>query len=513
MKIKGTDKALIEEVKEEMSVEFALSEFIDSGFDYAKTRIDVVFNEEENYVKCMNDGVPMEGINDYVGNFQSHLKQEVSKKNLISTFGKGTKKAFLKLGDAKNGSTLGIYAKHNDKNITTQAALNMKIKKNNEECFDVKYLEISPNNSFIPYTQGTCMAIQNLEKDSWSTIHGIKEETGERRNDYYRIIRYCTEHYGLVSYKNKIDLYLNGNKIVFEDPCYIINLGEKINKDGCYLINGICYWVQTYKCNNAKTKSEVKFKVVYTFIPRMTYSNNMLTKLTSERAYEAYSGYYTYYGNRLMDNGGNFRKFFTKSPSKLTTGGCDRIRVAIFIDNNNEFFGLNSTKSQGIKPFKDNDNFTNFKINGIPLYTIMRQDIMSFAQLNDYDKKDSILKTITINDLKKVCKSYSVTKKKIKDTVHTNKEVDKIFVTTNVGNNELNDKFNDEDIMSAPNEDDLTKIIDNCSYITKRERILLYSVLWTSQLKKRATSEEFINNALKEIKDYGGHTNTSNEAA
>lgn len=94
MKIKGTDKALIEEVKEEMSVEFALSEFIDSGFDYAKTRIDVVFNEEENYVKCMNDGVPMEGINDYVGNFQSHLKQEVSKKNLISTFGKGTKKLF-----------------------------------------------------------------------------------------------------------------------------------------------------------------------------------------------------------------------------------------------------------------------------------------------------------------------------------------------------------------------------------------------------------------------------------
>ena len=72
-----------------------------------------------------------------------------------------------------------------------------------------------------------------------------------------------------------------------------------------------------------------------------------------------------------MDNGGNFRKFFTKSPSKLTTGGCDRIRVAIFIDNNNEFFGLNTTKSQGIKPFKDNDNFTNFKINGIPLYTIM----------------------------------------------------------------------------------------------------------------------------------------------
>ena len=138
---------------------------------------------------------------------------------------------------------------------------------------------------------------------------------------------------------------------------------------------------------------------------------------------------------------------------------------------------------------------------------------MFFVQLNDYDKKDSILKTITINDLKKVCKSYSVTKKKIKDTVHTNKEVDKIFVTTNVGNNELNDKFNDEDIMSAPNEDDLTKIIDNCSYITKRERILLYSVLWTSQLKKRATSEEFINNALKEIKDYGGHTNTSNEAA
>ena len=42
---------------------------------------------------------------------------------------------------------------------------------------------------------------------------------------------------------------------------------------------------------------------------------------------------------------------------------------------------------------------------------------------------------------------------------------------------------------------------------------LLYSVLNTSQLKKRATSEEFINNALKEIEKYEKRTISTTEAA
>lgn len=502
MRINGTDKALIEEVKEEMNVESALSEFIDSGFDYAKSRIDVFLNEEENCIKCMNDGTPMKNINKYVDYFHAHMAQDVMKKNLISTFGKGTKKAFLKLGDAKNGSVMNIYAKDKDVNIVEHASLSMRINKNGGDCFNVEHVEVLKGSNVIPYTEGTCMEIQNVENKCWQAIHGINEETGERRDDYYRTMRYCKEHYGLISSKNNIDLYINGEKVDFEDPCFIIKLGENINKDGVYIIDGICFWVQTYKCRDRKTKKDVKIKFVYTYIPRMTYSNKEFSKMKHERTFEEYSGYYTYYRNRLMDNGGNFRKFFAKSPSKLTTGGCDRIRIAIFVDGNEEFFGITSTKSEGIKPFKDNDNFTNYKIDGTTLYTVVRQDVMSFALLNDYDKKDSQAKSFTVDDLKKVCKTYTSSKKEVKDTVHTNEEVSKIFNTVT--------EYNVNEFVSRSINDVLAEKIDTCPYITQREKDLLYYILYVSQLKKRLSPEEIINNALNEIKKYERHTISAN---
>lgn len=517
MNVKGIEKALIEEIKEEMNVESALSEFIDSGFDYANTRIDIVLDEENNYIKCSNDGIPMKEINQYVDYFHAHLNQNTEKKNLISTFGKGTKKAFLKLGDAKLGSTLNIYAKNKEYgNFIQHASLSMKFKKY-DECFNVKHVEIenSIDNSIIPYTQGTCMAIQNLDNCVWSAIHGV-DENGNIRNDYYNLIKYCKEHYALIAKKNNIDLYINGVKIIFEDPCYIINLGDKINKDGCYVVNGICYWVHTYRPNDKKTKESVKFKMVYTFIPRIT-----MPQIENDKGYEMSSGYYTYYNNRLMDNGGNYRQFFNpfKGSSAFTTGGCDRIRIAIFTDKNEKFFKITSTKSNGIEPFRSNENFSVFKINGYSMYTILKEDLLSFIRLNKEDRKDKDVnkpKDIDFKLLKECSQTLSDTKKRIKIEIFSKKK--KEDVNDEGGENKT--PINIDDVMSAPIEDDLAKKIDSLTipslelpYFTQMVKDLLYSVLNTSQRKKRATSEEFINSAIKEIEKYEKRTISTPEAA
>lgn len=517
MKLKGIEKALIEEVKDEMNVESALSEFIDSGFDYANTRIDIILDEKNNYIKCMNDGIPMKEINKYVDYFHAHIQQNSERKNLISTFGKGTKKAFLKLGDAKLGSTLNVYAKDKDyENFIEHASISMKFEKY-DDCFNVKHIDIEKtrDNSIIPYTQGTCMEIQNLDNCVWAAIHGVNEN-GEIRNDYYKIIKFCKERYALIAKKNNIDLYINSNKIIFEDPCYIINLGDKIKKDGCYVVNGICYWVHTYKPINIKTEEKVKFKMVYTFIPRITMS-----EIQNDKGYEMLSGYYTYYGNRLMDNGGNYRTFLGgfKGSSVLTTGGCDRIRIAIFTDKNEKFFKITSTKSNGIEPFQNNENFSNFKINRYSMYTILKEDLLSFIRLNVEDRKDkndSKPKHIDFNLLKECSQTLSDTKKKIKVENFSKKKKE------NVINEGIENKapVNIDDVISAPIEDDLAKKIDSFTipslelpYLTQMVKDLLYSVLNTSQLKKRATSEEFINNALKEIEKYEKRTISTTEAA
>ncbi len=474
--MKGIDKALIEEIKEGMSIESAMSELPDCGFDFGRRRIDIILNEEENYIRCMNDGVPMRNINDFLDRFKAHLKQSVKRKELISTFGKGTKKAFIRLGDARTGSIFNIYAKDKDVNAVEHGALNMKYKRNGE-CFDVKHVSILKDMGIIPYPQGTCHELINPEPEVWGMLHGL-DENGEPRHDYGAFINYCKEHYGLIAYKNNIDLYVNGEKIEFEDPCYLKNLGDKIKKDGTYVINGICYWVHTYTAHNKIDGKDVKFKVVYVFIPRIT-----MPRMKNIKGFEQYSGYYTYYSNRLMDNGGNYRKFFNRPPSNITTGGCDRIRIAIFTDKNESFFKITSTKANGIEPFQYNENFTTYKSSGFTLYSILRNDLISFLRMNNNDRDGGTIKEINFGLLKEVSRSLTDTKKRVVSTI-------------------FSPKINPDELTLKIIEDELGKKIDNCPNITQRERDILYSVLRTSQLKKRASSTEFIDNALKEIEKY-----------
>ena len=506
--MKGIQKSFIEEVKERMTVESALTEFIDNGFDHAKSRIDIIINQDENQITCMNDGKPMSKIGEYVSNFTTHIKQNSSnkKQKQISKFGKGSKKAFIKLGDSKKGSTLDIFTKDKEWNAVQHASIIMKECKK-EDCFTEIYPEIEKNTSLIPYEEGTCMTIKNIEDSNWSIIHGVDEKHGDIRNDYYQLINYCQEHYGLVSKINQIDLYINGNKIDFEDPCLLNNLGDNVNKDGHYVINGICYWVHTYKCTNNKTKETVKFKTVYTFIPRKTVSDEDMPR---KKGYEMYAGYYTYFGNRLMDNGGNYRKFFNRCESKLTTGGCDRTRIAIFCDKNEAFFKITSTKAEGIEPIKNNENFSKYKINGYPMCSILKNDLLSFVRLNEFDRKGKIIKELTVKDVKAFAQTYSVTKTPIKRGLLTNKEIEQVYNTTDG----KQDKIKIEDILKeAAKTDDIASEIDANMILTVREKEILYELLRCSGNKKNKM-EFYIKKILKLFDTkYGETTALKNEAA
>lgn len=505
--MKGTQKVLIEEVKERMSVKSAITEFIDNSFDHARTRIDIIIDQNSNTIKCMNDGIPMSGINNYVSNFTSHIEQ-THKKNQISKFGKGSKKAFIKLGDSKNGSILHIYSKDKDYNKIQYASITMKEKKN-DECFEESYVDFIKDTSVIPYNEGTCMVIQNVDKAIWTDIHGMNEDDGSERNDYNNLISYCKEHYGLVAYTNKVELYVNNVKIEFEDPCLLLNLGNNINKDGCYLIDGICYWVHTYICKNATTKENAKFKTVYAYIPRMRLSDKEMPR---SKGYEMYAGYYTYYGNRLMDNGGNYRKFFNRCPSNLTTGGCDRIRVAIFTDNNEKFFNITSTKSEGIEPFKTNENFSHFQINGVSVYSVLRNDLLSWVKLNEYDRKDKTLKQLTISNIKDVAVSYSKTKKVNKGNhFSSTEELNEIFHVKD-SKKEIN---NIEDVINdITSSCDLFKEIDSTPYMTERDKEILYEIGRTLGKNNEKLFNDCFNNVSKLIKEkYGTETNIISKQA
>ena len=97
--MKGIQKAFIEEVKEGMTFKEAVLEYVDNGFEHARSRVDIVFNQKENSFKCSNDGAPIQHISEIVCDFTTHIEQSNigSYNKPISNFGKGFKKAFLKL--------------------------------------------------------------------------------------------------------------------------------------------------------------------------------------------------------------------------------------------------------------------------------------------------------------------------------------------------------------------------------------------------------------------------------
>ena len=211
-----------------------------------------------------------------------------------------------------------------------------------------------------------------------------------------------------------------------------------------------------------------------------------------------------------MDNGGNYRKFFNRCESKLTTGGCDRTRIAIFCDKNEAFFKITSTKAEGIEPIKNNENFSKYKINGYPMCSILKNDLLSFVRLNEFDRKGKIIKELTVKDVKAFAQTYSVTKTPIKRGLLTNKEIEQVYNTTDG----KQDKIKIEDILKeAAKTDDIASEIDANMILTVREKEILYELLRCSDNKKNKM-EFYIKKILKLFDTkYGETTALKNEAA
>lgn len=496
--MKGIENAFIEKVKEEENVLHALSEFIDDSFEYGHKRIDVILNEKDNKIIIMNDGLPMEGLNDYVDNYTAHIKQKMSRENSIAIFGKGSKTGFIRLGDYANGSSLNVYSKADDLNVTQVVSINMANNKDGK-CLSARHAEILRGREVIPFRHGTCMEIVNIDKNVWPHLHGIDAETGEIRNDYEAVIAYCQKTYGRTSEKNGSDLYINGIKMEFDDPCHLKKLGNLLEKDGVYQVDGICYWVTTYQAKNNKTNEVINFKVCYTFLPREYFKEKDINK--GSGGYNTLCGYYTYYGDRLMDSGGNANSMFKRVPSEFNTGGCNRVRIAIFTDNNYDFFGIKSTKSMGIKPFKDNINFSTFKIGGKTLYSIMRQDAQSFMLLNAYDRADGTDKHITLEHMEKVCITFSSRKCKM-PTLFSKKSLMDFFENSHNADNVSSNHFvNVNEILADKiDKDNFTNRIDNCPFMTDEIKEYVYTAL--KYIPSNELKEKYIDDMIKKIEKY-----------
>jgi hypothetical protein len=492
--MKGIQKAFIEEVKEGMTFKEAVLEYVDNGFEHARSRVDIVFNQKENSFKCSNDGAPIQHISEIVCDFTTHIEQSNigSYNKPISNFGKGFKKAFLKIGDMGNGSTINIFAKDKLYNVTQYASINSVYK--DENCINQTGADIWRYNDVIPYEEGTLMEIKGIENSFWISVEDFEN--------------YCADRYGLISRLKKIDLYINGKQIKFKDYCRLENLGDNINKDGVYVINDIVYWVKTY-CPSHPKYGKVEFKCVYVFISRKAESE----KTIDSRGGLADSGYYTFRGYRIMDCGGNAQKMFANMPAQFNTGGCERFRVAIFTDNALDFFGIRSNKSLGILPFTDNDKLKEYKINGQTMYTIFRQDSVTFGSLNT-DESKNFRETGQYNELtdemiRNRCKTYT-DKKKEERVIKKSTKLEKAKkVVSEINSNTIDESISVEDFISGKPSDTISNLIDSSPLLTNREKNLLYSVV--NGIKAKNNIEEIIKKAINSIEDYE-ISNSSNTA-
>lgn len=495
--MEGIEKSFIRRIKATQDIINAISEKIDNNIDHARTRVDIYLSEEDDKILIMNDGVPMEHVNDYVDTYQAHIEQSRSNPNLIGHFGEGDKDAFIRLGNTKQGSTQSIITKTAlDKGVTIveRASINMKASRTSH-CFKEHHQERVANDNTIPYNEGTANELVGIDPEVWWKVHTKDEETGSLVRDFGRIKKYISKHYAYKVFNTNIDIFFNGEKLEFEDPCHLMELGydNKETKDGVYIKNGICFWVQTYKCKDSEG-NKVKFRVVYNYIPRMTVKD-----LQTERGYNMDTGYYTYYGDRLMDAGGNPAKFFQRIGSNWNTGGCNRVRIAIFCDDKNiDFFGITADKAEGIKSFYDNPNFSNYSIGKYSIYTIMRSDAVSFFKLNVFDRQGKMPKPIDIKKMKEYCKTLSLTNKIAKAKYLLGE--DEVKPTEQVPQQTTTPPADLGQLLNEEPADNLTELIDSCTLLTEREKSILYTVARCIKTKKNF--EETFNNILNTINEY-----------
>ena len=155
-------------------------------------------------------------------------------------------------------------------------------------------------------------------------------------------------------------------------------------------------------------------------------------------------------------------------------------------------------------PFTENDKLKEYKINGETMYTIFRQDGISFGSLNTDESKNfretNIYNDLTDEMIKNRCRTFTDKKKEEHIVKNTSKPEKIEQVISEIKSNAPDKKVNIAEVISRNPSDNLSCLIDSNTLLTAREKGILYSV--ANNIKTKKNIEEIIKNAINVVEDY-----------
>lgn len=385
--MKGVIARMFTLVSERMRVHEAIQELIDNSIDAKSKNINITLDSSNDVFVCKDDGNGMNGeqVNAYANDYISHMPMS---EDSIGKFGAGSKDAIIKIADHIKGSEIAITSWTSKDEISK---LRFNVDANKEDDFR------SPE-------------IDTYSQEKWVDEHGphghmvsirhIKDIDSRDKQWKSNLKKECSKAYSYIINKYGINITINGEKLECIDRMHLDILGDDINECGVYFKNDMVFVVKTYTLRsliNPLDKRNVK--VVYLYITK-----------EGKDAFEddnsfGFCGLYPILGNRYLkvpkDNE-------TCLPFKIGyRTGTGRCRACMFIDGNEDIFGLKSKKSDGIDLTKDNIKLSKYRVVNYEDDTfsmVFEKDFKKLDKFASFQSDGSIERPITLDIAKQICK-------------------------------------------------------------------------------------------------------------
>ena len=389
--MKGVIARMFTLVSERMRVHEAIQELIDNSIDAKAKNINITLDSTNDVFVCEDDGNGMnsEQVNVYADDYISHMPTSEAS---IGKFGAGSKDAIIKIADHIRGSEVAITSWTNKDEIS-KLRFNVDAKK--EEDFR------SPE-------------IDTYSQEKWADEHGphghmvsikhIKDIDSKDKQWKSNLKKECSKAYSYIINKYGINISINGEKLECIDRMHLDILGDDINECGVYFKNNMVFAVKTYTLRNLINQSDKRdIKVVYLYIAKEGAS------IFEDDNNFGYCGVYPILGNRYL-----------KVPKDNETGlpfaigyrgGTGRCRACVFVDGNEDIFGLKSKKSDGIDLTKDNIKLSKYRVVNYEDDTFSMAFEKDFKKLNSFASFQSdgnANRTLTVDVAKKIFKGTSL---------------------------------------------------------------------------------------------------------
>lgn len=347
----------------------AIREMIDDSIDADAKNISITLDSNRSIFSIVDDGHGMtyDQLCNFRENYHSHNE---SPKKTIGIFGVGLKDSILKLSNYNIGANVTIKSGIDRDNV---CYYRFEVNKNKENAWhDTPPVE-------GPYTEKNWHA----EHGHMVSIDGIKPIPKSDRQWHANLNKSISTAYPYLINKNNINIKINGEDANCVDRMYLSHLCEYANCDdvynvdcGIYDVNGLIYWVKTYKLVNKYNRNDEKrVKVIFLYI------SSQGGKKINDRAFE-FSGMFSMFRGRYIDFANHKIGFEGLKATTSMAGGSGSIRGLIFIDDNEDILAIDANK----KSIDLNNEILDHYVidNDKNLSNAFKDDFNKLLKLNNY---------------------------------------------------------------------------------------------------------------------------------